>query len=59
MAVTLAGYEAGDDEARAFQLAIEYEPEPPYDSGSLEKADMETQQRGDSTHGRLMSDRVA
>jgi putative intracellular protease/amidase len=45
MALTLAGYEAGDDEARALQLVIEYDPQPPYDSGSLEKADPATQQR--------------
>jgi len=45
MALTLAGYLAGDAEARALQLIIEYDPEPPYDSGSLEKADPETQQR--------------
>jgi transcriptional regulator GlxA family with amidase domain len=45
MALTLAGRIAGDDEARALQLIIEYDPQPPYDSGSLEKADPETQQR--------------
>ena len=42
--MTLAGYLAGDAEARALQLIIEYDPQPPYDSGSLEKADPETQQ---------------
>ena len=45
MALTLAGYLAGDAEARALQLIIEYDPRPPYDSGSMEKADPETQQR--------------
>jgi len=45
MALTLAGNLAGDAEARALQLIIEYDPQPPYDSGSLEKADPETQQR--------------
>jgi putative intracellular protease/amidase len=45
MALALAGYLAGDAEARALQLVIEYDPQPPYDSGSLEKADPETQQR--------------
>jgi putative intracellular protease/amidase len=45
MALTLAGYLVGDAEARALQLIIEYDPQPPYDSGSLEKADPETQQR--------------
>jgi hypothetical protein len=45
MALTLAAREAGEDEARALQLVIEYDPQPPYDSGSLEKADPETRQR--------------
>lgn len=34
MALALAGRIAGDDVARAIQLAIEYDPQPPYDSGS-------------------------
>lgn len=45
MALTLAAREAGEDEARALQLVIEYDPQPPYDSGSLEKAEPETRQR--------------
>jgi putative intracellular protease/amidase len=45
MALTLAGSLAGDAEAMAIQLMIEYDPQPPYDSGSLEKAEPETQQR--------------
>jgi transcriptional regulator GlxA family with amidase domain len=45
MALTLAGRIAGKDAARALQLVIEYDPEPPYDTGSLEKADPTTQQR--------------
>jgi putative intracellular protease/amidase len=38
MALTLAARIAGEDMARAIQLAIEYDPEPPFDSGSIEKA---------------------
>jgi putative intracellular protease/amidase len=38
MALWLAGQIAGDDVAEAIQLAIEYDPQPPYDSGSPEKA---------------------
>ena len=38
MALTLAARIAGDDVARAIQLSIEYDPEPPFDAGSLEKA---------------------
>ena len=45
MALQLAAMEAGEDEARALQLVIEYDPDPPFDSGSFEKADAETKQR--------------
>jgi hypothetical protein len=45
MGLPLAGYAAGEEEARALQLIIEYDPQPPYDSGSLEKADRGSRQR--------------
>lgn len=38
MALHLARREAGDDLARALQLVIEYDPQPPFDSGSRERA---------------------
>jgi putative intracellular protease/amidase len=38
MALFLAGRIAGDTVAQAIQLGIEYDPQPPYDSGSPEKA---------------------
>lgn len=38
MALTLLGRIAGDDHARAVQLATEYDPQPPYDAGSPRKA---------------------
>ena len=38
MALVLAQRIAGDDVARAIQLSIEYDPEPPFDAGSVEKA---------------------
>jgi transcriptional regulator GlxA family with amidase domain len=38
MALFLAGQIAGDTIAQAIQLGIEYDPQPPYDSGSPEKA---------------------
>ena len=38
MALTLAARIAGDEIAQAIQLGIEYDPEPPFDSGSLAKA---------------------
>ena len=39
MALTLASRLAGDQVAQAIQLGIEYDPAPPFDSGSPEKAD--------------------
>jgi putative intracellular protease/amidase len=41
MALTLAARIAGEDVARAIQLAIEYDPQPPFDSGSTHKASPE------------------
>jgi transcriptional regulator GlxA family with amidase domain len=38
LAVWLAGEIAGEQTARAIQLLIEYDPQPPYDSGHLSKA---------------------
>ncbi|MBC9713645.1 DJ-1/PfpI family protein [Streptomyces sp. TRM66268-LWL] len=38
MGLTLAGRIAGDDHARFVQLMTEYDPQPPYDAGSPEKA---------------------
>jgi putative intracellular protease/amidase len=38
MALTLAARIAGEDVAQAIQLAIEYDPEPPFDTGSVAKA---------------------
>ena len=38
MALTLAGKVAGDTVAQAIQLGIEYDPQPPYDAGSPDKA---------------------
>lgn len=42
MALLLAARIAGEDIAKAIQLRIEYDPQPPFDSGSLEKASAET-----------------
>jgi putative intracellular protease/amidase len=39
MALWLAAQIAGDDIAKAIQLGIEYDPQPPFDSGSTAKAD--------------------
>jgi hypothetical protein len=42
MALFLTGQLAGSDVARAVQLGMEYDPQPPFDSGSLAKAKPET-----------------
>src|SRR5262249_44239471 len=41
MALTLAGRLAGDAAAQAIQLMIEYDPQPPYDAGSADRAPAE------------------
>jgi putative intracellular protease/amidase len=41
MALTLAGRIAGDEVAQAIQLMIEYDPQPPYDAGSPDRAPAE------------------
>jgi putative intracellular protease/amidase len=38
MALRLASLVAGEDVARAIQLGIEYDPDPPFDAGSPDKA---------------------
>ena len=38
MALHLSAREFGDDVAKAIQLGIEYDPDPPFDSGSPDKA---------------------
>jgi putative intracellular protease/amidase len=39
MALQLTALEYGEDVAKGIQLGIEYDPQPPFDSGSPEKAD--------------------
>ncbi|CAN5640503.1 DJ-1/PfpI family protein [soil metagenome] len=39
MALTLVAEIAGDEVSKAIQLGIEYDPDPPFDSGSPAKAD--------------------
>jgi transcriptional regulator GlxA family with amidase domain len=41
MALHLVGLEAGPEAAQAVQLGIEYDPQPPFDAGSPEKAPAE------------------
>lgn len=41
MALILAAKISGEEVAKRIQLGIEYDPEPPFDCGSIEKADPE------------------
>jgi transcriptional regulator GlxA family with amidase domain len=41
MALSLVAMECGEEQAKAVQLTIEYDPQPPFDSGSVEKASPE------------------
>ena len=41
MGLALAGRIAGDETAQAIQLVIEYDPQPPYDAGSPDRAPAE------------------
>src|SRR4051812_30227183 len=45
MALTLAAHIAGEDVAKAIQLGIEYDPQPPFDCGSVDKAPAELVER--------------
>ncbi|MGW0738055.1 DJ-1/PfpI family protein [Streptomyces sp. NPDC002851] len=45
MGLTLAGRIAGDAYAQGIQLMVEYDPQPPYDAGSPEKAPAELVER--------------
>jgi transcriptional regulator GlxA family with amidase domain len=56
MALRLAARIAGDDFARAVQLGIEYDPDPPFDAGSPEKVPTEV---ADTLRSLLSSARAA
>jgi len=51
MALTLAAQLAGDFAAQAIQLAIEYDPQPPYDAGAPEKVEPELRELVRATLG--------
>jgi putative intracellular protease/amidase len=42
LALWLAGQLGGDDRAKAIQLSMEYDPQPPFDSGHMSKASVKT-----------------
>ena len=52
MALWLGAQIAGEEWAKAVQLAIEYDPQPPFDSGSTSKADPELVARMRALAGR-------
>ena len=58
MALVLAARIAGEDEARALQLVIEYDPDPPFDSGSLSSASGATRQRAGEILARALEGQV-
>jgi putative intracellular protease/amidase len=45
MALVLAAELVGEESAKAIQLAVEYDPQPPFDAGSVEKSSPETVER--------------
>ena len=55
MALILAARIAGDQVAEAIQLMIEYDPQPPFDSGSVAKSKPQTVALGRS----LLAKRIA
>ena len=51
MGLTLVGRMFGDDMARAIQLAIEYDPQPPFDAGAPDKVEPELRELVRATLG--------
>src|SRR5436309_14672223 len=45
MGLTLAARIAGDEVAQSIQLGIEYDPQPPFDAGALDKAPQKVVER--------------
>jgi transcriptional regulator GlxA family with amidase domain len=45
MALTLVARECGEEIAKSIQLSIEYDPQPPFDAGSPDKAPAEVVER--------------
>lgn len=58
-ALALVAKIAGDEAARTIQLALEYDPAPPYDAGSPERAGAETVAAYAARSNRLAPDRMA
>jgi len=45
MGLTLAAHIAGEEFAQAIQLGIEYDPQPPFDAGAIDKAPQKVVER--------------
>ncbi|MDY6995734.1 MAG: DJ-1/PfpI family protein [Actinomycetota bacterium] len=51
----LAGRIAGEDKARVIQLSMEYDPQPPFDSGHMSKASASTKAAAAAMMGRQLA----
>lgn len=58
-ALVIAAEVLGDDAARAIQLGLEYNPQPPFDSGSPDRADAALVERTRSMAAERQSERAA
>jgi transcriptional regulator GlxA family with amidase domain len=54
LAMWLAGQIAGEDRAKTIQLVIEYDPQPPFDSGHMSKASASTKASATALLGKDM-----
>ena len=59
MALALTARELGDDMARAIQLGIEYDPDPPFDAGSPERADAALVEKARANAAKRQAERQA
>ena len=57
LALWLAGQIGGDERAKVIQLSMEYDPQPPFDAGSPEKAGPERVQRLRERLGPMLENR--
>jgi putative intracellular protease/amidase len=55
LALWLAGQIAGEDRAKVIQLSIEYDPQPPFDSGHMSKASAKTKASATASLAREMA----
>ena len=58
-ALNVAAEELGEDAARAIQLGLEYDPQPPFDSGSPANAEPQLVERATSAAAARQSERAA